>query len=391
MDFLKEAINQEVKKRKTLYKRARKDDATSDVSNSSSNSTHDKSQQAEASNASKKRRKYIRVVDLENSAEPDPERESRHKKSESQVQGASNNNNGKGASDSKGRKQSRESGNVSSTDANIAEDDEKDQSLSMINTEEIIKRLRARGEPIRLFGETDSQRRKRLRQLELSEERADGQHNEFRRVLAQVEAGAMLEDLKRQAKMNDEEKDKRQKKYEMLLEYDVSGISLELLRTDIDRLHTLLYVYFKRLLYEWDDYLATRPDDERRSAEGKMAAATQRQSSEYLKPLFRNLKTRKVPADVLARITEIARNMLDREYMKANDAYLQLSIGNAPWPLGVTQVGIHARAARENINANKVAHVLNNEVQRKWIQSVKRLMRFAQTKYPPADLAKMVG
>ncbi|KAI9506302.1 Prp18 domain-containing protein [Coemansia spiralis] len=374
MDFLKEAINQEVKKRKTLYKRARKDDATSDVSNSSSNSTHDKSQQAEASNA-----------------KPDPERESRHKKSESQVQGASNNNNGKGASDSKGRKQSRESGNVSSTDANIAEDDEKDQSLSMINTEEIIKRLRARGEPIRLFGETDSQRRKRLRQLELSEERADGQHNEFRRVLAQVEAGAMLEDLKRQAKMNDEEKDKRQKKYEMLLEYDVSGISLELLRTDIDRLHTLLYVYFKRLLYEWDDYLATRPDDERRSAEGKMAAATQRQSSEYLKPLFRNLKTRKVPADVLARITEIARNMLDREYMKANDAYLQLSIGNAPWPLGVTQVGIHARAARENINANKVAHVLNNEVQRKWIQSVKRLMRFAQTKYPPADLAKMVG
>ncbi|KAJ2513629.1 hypothetical protein GGI11_004346, partial [Coemansia sp. RSA 2049] len=156
-------------------------------------------------------------------------------------------------------------------------------------------------------------------------------------------------------------------------------------------LHTLLYVYLKRLLYEWDDYLATRPDDERRTAEGKLAAATQRQSAEYLRPLFRSIKARTVPADVLARITEIARNVLDREYMKANDAYLQLAVGNAPWPVGVTQVGIHARAARENINANKVAHVLNNEVQRKWIQSLKRLMRFAQTKYPPADLAKMMG
>uniref|UniRef100_Q99633-2 Isoform 2 of Pre-mRNA-splicing factor 18 n=1 Tax=Homo sapiens TaxID=9606 RepID=Q99633-2 len=29
------------------------------------------------------------------------------------------------------------------------------------------------------------------------------------------------------------------------------------------------------------------------------------------------------------------RNLL-REYVKANDAYLQMAIGNAPWPIGVT-------------------------------------------------------
>ncbi|KAI9482442.1 Prp18 domain-containing protein, partial [Coemansia mojavensis] len=183
----------------------------------------------------------------------------------------------------------------------------------------------------------------------------------------------------------------RKKKLQILLDYDVSDISVELLRRDMDRLNTLLYVYFKRVLYEWDDFLNMRPDEERLSVDGKMAMATQRQSAEYLKPLFRGLKARTLQADIVARITEIARHMIDREYMKANDAYLQLSIGNAPWPVGVTQVGIHSRASRETINADKVAHVLNNETQRKWIQSIKRLIRFAQTKYPPADLAKLVG
>ncbi|KAJ2841710.1 hypothetical protein IWW36_006166 [Coemansia brasiliensis] len=200
----------------------------------------------------------------------------------------------------------------------------------------------------------------------------------------------MLDDLKRQAQMNDED-DKRKQKLQTLLDYDVSDISVALLRNDMDRLNTLLYVYFKRVLYEWDDFLSMRPDEERLSVEGKMAMATQRQSAEYLKPLFRSLKARTLQADIVARITEIARHMIDREYMKANDAYLQLSIGNAPWPVGVTQVGIHSRASRETINADKVAHVLNNETQRKWIQSIKRLIRFAQTKYPPADLAKLVG
>ncbi|OMH81979.1 Pre-mRNA-splicing factor 18 [Zancudomyces culisetae] len=83
--------------------------------------------------------------------------------------------------------------------------------------------------------------------------------------------------------------------------------------------------------------------------------------------------------------------MHQREYIKANDCYLRLAIGNAPWPIGVTMVGIHERSARENINASKVAHVLNDETQRKWIQSIKRLITFAQTKYPPDDLAKKVG
>ena len=53
---------------------------------------------------------------------------------------------------------------------------------------------------------------------------------------------------------------------------------------------------------------------------------------------------------------------------EANDAYLEMAIGNAPWPIGVTMVGIHARTGREKIFARNVAHVLNDETQRKYIQ-----------------------
>lgn len=80
------------------------------------------------------------------------------------------------------------------------------------------------------------------------------------------------------------------------------------------------------------------------------------------------------------RIAEIVHYVQKREYRHANDSYLQLSIGNAPWPIGVTMVGIHERSGREKIFASNVAHVLNDEVSRKYIQSLKRLMTFAQTK-----------
>lgn len=45
-----------------------------------------------------------------------------------------------------------------------------------------------------------------------------------------------------------------------------------------------------------------------------------------------------------------------------------MSIGNAPWPIGVTMVGIHARTGREKIFSQSIAHVLNDETQRKYIQ-----------------------
>jgi pre-mRNA-splicing factor 18 len=62
------------------------------------------------------------------------------------------------------------------------------------------------------------------------------------------------------------------------------------------------------------------------------------QSAEYIKPLFKQLRKRDLDPDVLRNIAEIVHYMQKREYLRASDAYLRLSIGNAPWPIGVTMV-----------------------------------------------------
>ena len=59
---------------------------------------------------------------------------------------------------------------------------------------------------------------------------------------------------------------------------------------------------------------------------------------------------------------------LVHENFQASDIYLKMAIGNAPWPIGVDQVGIHMRPSRETISMRYVAHVLNDETQRKFIQ-----------------------
>ena len=68
------------------------------------------------------------------------------------------------------------------------------------------------------------------------------------------------------------------------------------------------------------------------------------------------------------------------DFRAAHDEYLQAAIGKAAWPIGLTMVGIHERSGRERISTSKVAHVMNNEAQRKYFTSVKRLMTYAQKK-----------
>lgn len=67
---------------------------------------------------------------------------------------------------------------------------------------------------------------------------------------------------------------------------------------------------------------------------------------------------------------------------------MELSIGNAPWPVGVTRSGIHQRPASAKAYANE-AYVMNDETTRKYIHAVKRLMTKCQA-YFPSDPSKSV-
>ncbi len=50
--------------------------------------------------------------------------------------------------------------------------------------------------------------------------------------------------------------------------------------------------------------------------------------------------------------------------------YMSIAVGNSPWPIGVTSVGIHERSAREKIShvMNGGAHIMNDEATRKYLQ-----------------------
>jgi hypothetical protein len=103
--------------------------------------------------------------------------------------------------------------------------------------------------------------------------------------------------------------------------------------------HAYVAVYWKGLLHEWQDAAAD--------------AALWAQSAQWLAPLLRRLRARDVPADMLKLLVEISRAAEAREYAAAGDAYVRLAIGNARWPIGVTAVGIHDRAAREKVHEGK--------------------------------------
>jgi Prp18 domain len=43
--------------------------------------------------------------------------------------------------------------------------------------------------------------------------------------------------------------------------------------------------------------------------------------------------------------------MKEGEFVRAHDIYMLTAIGNAPWPIGLTMVGIHERSGREKVIA----------------------------------------
>lgn len=156
-----------------------------------------------------------------------------------------------------------------------------------ISNDEVIRRLRSKGQPIRLFGETDRERRLRLRALELIEGRGHdklGGQNDFKKALEDVETNEL------EAKAKGREKNVKSKD-----DADASGttlLDLDLVKTNPDKLYPIIYYALKKVLKEWGESMDERPDHIKRSTQGKLAAATQVQSAQYLKPLFKQLRTR---------------------------------------------------------------------------------------------------
>ncbi|XP_037474497.1 pre-mRNA-splicing factor 18-like [Triticum dicoccoides] len=235
--------------------------------------------------------------------------------------------------------------------------------------EEVIRRLRLLRQPATLFGEDDAARLRGLHDaLEDPAAVADvdaaeigeGQTNNFLRDIQVMRAKAVV--VASKPKLGAAERTSEEKEVPF----------------DEDK----IVAFFKRLLSEWSQELDEMPDAERRTAKGKAAVATCKQCARYLEPLFKLCRKKALPGDVRRALLDVVWCCMRRDYLAATDSYIKLAIGNSPWPIGVTMVGIHERSAREKIHTNGVAHVMDDETTRKYLQSVKRLMTFCQRRYP---------
>ena len=230
--------------------------------------------------------------------------------------------------------------------------------------EELIEKLRSLNEPVRLFGETHKQRLKRYK----------------KRIGADSLAAIMTDGPIPTTLQLVPEKDM---KVDMQLPKNTEARKF---------LFRQLASYFTMVLKEWDVTLALRDADVKESYQGKQAYAAMVQARENMRPLFKKLEKFDLPDSILQPVVEIVHAAQERRYVDANDGYLRLSIGNAAWPIGVTMVGIHERSAREKLHENEnSAHILSDESTRKYLQSIKRCLSFAQTRWPPTDQMQLMG
>ncbi|KAI5302789.1 mRNA splicing protein prp18 [Ascosphaera pollenicola] len=251
-----------------------------------------------------------------------------------------------------------------------AEKDIGDEEAKTYNENELVERLREMKEPARLFGETHKGRILRYKRLKAAKSKALA---EAKAKLSKGPIPTTLELVPEiEMKVPDKPpKDPEARKY----------------------LFRQLVSWFTLVLTEWEIAMSKRDEATKETRQGKMAYNAMVQSRENMRPLFKKFERGELEESILEPVVEIVKDAQERRYVDANDAYLRLSIGKAAWPIGVTMVGIHERSAREKLSegGNGQAHIMSDEVTRKFLQSIKRCLSFAQVRWPPEDLGQLMG
>ena len=305
---------------------------------------------------------------------------------------------------------------------------------------EVMRRLRLRNKPITLFGEDDHARAERLKALEESEpmeyDSASGRDNEMHKLLRTMSQKYNVKlihvcGMKDYDDDDDDDSNSNRKGPKELFDDDDDNNNnsgdlqkqpaakkkktedaLLSLKTGTfedskdDKPNEKIYKFFKRLLKEWYSLVNSEDEDaemmKKKSSAGIKELFAFNQCVNAMEPLFRMLMEGGLPEDIFIHISIIVDKLKERKYIEADEEYLRMAIGNAPWPMGVTNVGIHDRVAREKISMNQVARkiirlfaslhltllfflitdIMNDEVTRKYLQSIKRLATFCQTRYP---------
>jgi len=248
---------------------------------------------------------------------------------------------------------------------------------------EVIRKLRDVLQPIILFGENEDEANLRLRSLEIGgdTDRLGGtSQNDYREAMKRVDKQFLKSiEADKEGEEGEEKNSFEDKVYTTEKTHeDLLNMVLDLKRGDLKFDDSVIAEWIKVVMTLWSQEMNSRTQEDATSIKGRMEAATYNQTRAYVKPLLKMLRKHQLTDDIRDSLSSIIRYVLQRDYILANEKYMEMAIGNAPWPIGVTNAGIHARPGRERIFSKHVAHVLNDESQRKYIQGLKRLMTKAQ-------------
>jgi len=277
--------------------------------------------------------------------------------------------------------QTKDKSKEKSTDENSLK--EEDDDVPILPRIEVVRRLRERLQPIILFGETEIEACQRLRIIEVNTtERSNaGRSNDYQEAMEHVEKD--LDHQAAQGSSKSQNKRPESDSYETSVTYeDLQEMTTKADKGDFEADCLIVLEFIRHMMTKWDEKLGKRDSDVKSSVMGKRETVIHAQTRTYLKPLAKMLKKQRLTDDVRDSLVKMIMYALRRDYILSHEAYMEMAVGNAPWPIGVTNAGIHARPARENIFSKNVAHVLNDETQRKYIQGLKRLITKAQEYYP---------
>lgn len=133
-----------------------------------------------------------------------------------------------------------------------------------------------------------------------------------------------------------------------------------------------LFLLLRLFLRDWEGAMKTSTD--------ARTIQNFETSKVHLSRLLQRLQGNNLPKDILRNLTNAVRGLQTRDYTAANHAYLQMSIGKATWPVGVSFSTIHERAFKERQRPDlDKAHILSDEQTRQWLQSFKRLITFCES------------
>jgi len=280
---------------------------------------------------------------------------------------------------------------VKEAEPDVAEEDLTSPNLYPLPKEEVIRRLREINQAIRLFGESDEGANRRLRSLVLDEDdnfRLHKSTNDYQEAMKLVDK-QYLKIIEASDPIDHKEK-LELKLYTTKLTYsELQTLAMDIRRGNANHDDNVIAEWIKLMMTLWGKELNEREEDDKMNLRGKMDSGTFTQTKMYIKPLLKLLKKNTMSDDIRDSLSSMVKYIMHKDYILANEKYMEMAIGNAPWPIGVTNAGIHARPGRERIFSKHVAHVLNDESQRRWIQGLKRLVTKSQ-QYFPTDPSRMV-